>query len=259
MVKTILEHKQRPLDVVNLAMLQLSIYYCNEIKLGFANRGNLKLDPVYSKYRMEAQYILTRKVTNPEDIIKDLREHPESFMKTSGCVETLVYVSEESSASSASSASDDEIETEKKNIIDDDDPTVTDDINAGGDQTDDDFGEEEVQIFKLSISSSQPTAAIAISASQDQISSSQPLRIYTHHDAKVVRALDFIKNNNVSFDENLKRYHVVDEMLGSAVYMVNYSKQPYSCSCTENFLIFWLLNIGTVNSLFIAGVLLYLN
>lgn len=71
-------------------MLQLFIFYCNEIKLGFANKGNYKLDPVYSKYKMESQYILTRNETSPEDIVKELHYNPESFLKTTGCSEPVL-------------------------------------------------------------------------------------------------------------------------------------------------------------------------
>ena len=33
--------KEVPLDVLVLVCLHLSIYYCNEIKIAFANAGNL--------------------------------------------------------------------------------------------------------------------------------------------------------------------------------------------------------------------------
>ena len=49
----VMEHKQRPVDVLNIAMLQLSIHYCNEIKLGFTNIGNYKLKQEFSSPRID--------------------------------------------------------------------------------------------------------------------------------------------------------------------------------------------------------------
>ena len=92
LLKLVLEHKIRPLDVVCLALLQLSIFYCNEIKLGFGNKGNYKLDPLLSsKYQLDSRYILTRQVTDAVDVIKNFHKNPDSFMQTSGCLKTFFF------------------------------------------------------------------------------------------------------------------------------------------------------------------------
>lgn len=83
--KYILERKTKPLDVVVLALYQLSIYYSNEIKLGFENIGEYKLKAEFKHFSTEKEYLQQREVTDPVEIVKKLIDDVQNFNEVAGC------------------------------------------------------------------------------------------------------------------------------------------------------------------------------
>ena len=68
-----------PLDVVCLVFMHLSIYYCNEIKLGFSNTGQYRLKQEFVKYFIQKNMILLRETIKPNSILKKLLDDQEEF------------------------------------------------------------------------------------------------------------------------------------------------------------------------------------
>ena len=94
--KLLLERTSMPLDIVVLCFFHLSIYYSNEIKLGFANNGNYRLKSEFHKYAIPRSMILTRATTNPATLIQDLLKNPDDFQKISCVVDNSVVQIDES-------------------------------------------------------------------------------------------------------------------------------------------------------------------
>ena len=66
------DYKEMPLDLVILCFLQLSIYYCNEILLGFGNKGKFHLRKEFRSYFIYSRYIETRDALDPKMIIESI-------------------------------------------------------------------------------------------------------------------------------------------------------------------------------------------
>ena len=80
--------KEVPLDVLVLVCLHLSIYYCNEIKIAFANAGNYRLKPEFRMYHIDVKWIKTRDSVEPNEIIKLLKQDKTAFNKVLAAVVT---------------------------------------------------------------------------------------------------------------------------------------------------------------------------
>ena len=69
LLKLICDRVELPLDVVVLSLNQLSIYYSNEIRYGFGNRGNYRLRPEFKEQCfLDVRYINTRETLEPSEI-----------------------------------------------------------------------------------------------------------------------------------------------------------------------------------------------
>ena len=64
----------RSCDVLNLSLYQLSIYYSNEIQLGYSNSGNFKLKESYISMLLDKNHIDVREQKSIEEIIDIWRD-----------------------------------------------------------------------------------------------------------------------------------------------------------------------------------------
>ena len=101
--KDVQDHKELPLDCVVLSFLQLSIYYCNEIKKGLGNTGEFRLRNEYREYFIDSKYVELRKAVAPSEIVKDLIADRKEFLRIAG---VPVITTSESSNQSHSSQSE---------------------------------------------------------------------------------------------------------------------------------------------------------
>jgi hypothetical protein len=83
LLKMVLKRHHRPVDVVNLSLLQLSIYFCNEIKLGFSNNGEFKLKPEYIENKTEKEHINLRTQYTLKEIVDEWIETESSGTESS--------------------------------------------------------------------------------------------------------------------------------------------------------------------------------
>lgn len=115
--KDIQQYKELPLDVVILSFLQLSIYYCNEIKKGYGNSGNYRLKPEFDSYYIDTRYVELRDSISPSEIIKNILQDKDEFIRVAGVQPVVVnncgseISSNSCSETSASEATNTEIET----------------------------------------------------------------------------------------------------------------------------------------------------
>jgi len=64
--KDFIDHKELPLDMLLVALDQLSTYYYNEIKRGFNNEGNFRLADQFSSYRTNNEFLDLKEQINPK-------------------------------------------------------------------------------------------------------------------------------------------------------------------------------------------------
>ena len=103
LLKILNERVELPLDVVILSIQQLSIYYSNEIKIGFGNRGNYRLLAQFKEQcYVDAKFINTRDAMEPSTIIKSLILDKEELLRLAGVKFTTISTREESSQGSSS-------------------------------------------------------------------------------------------------------------------------------------------------------------
>ncbi|CAF0984873.1 unnamed protein product [Brachionus calyciflorus] len=102
-LKILNERIELPLDVVVLSLQQLSIYYSNEIKIRFGNRGNYRIRPQYKELCfIDSRFVNTRDSMAPSEIIKSLILDKEELLRLAGVKFDTISASDASSHGSSS-------------------------------------------------------------------------------------------------------------------------------------------------------------
>jgi hypothetical protein len=105
--------------VKNLSLLSLSVYYSNEIKLGFSGNGDYRLKSEFSDLTIEKSHISLREQYTIEEIIQTWRDNfPDPSSGTSGTSGT----SSDSSTKSNEESSPTPIEQSSPNPIEQSSP-----------------------------------------------------------------------------------------------------------------------------------------
>lgn len=200
------------IDVLCLAMYQLSIYYSNEILLGFANKGEYKLKPEYIDSKIDAKYIITREVREPTEIIKELIQNPGDFLKLAG------IASQNTSESNSQVSS--RTESESNSL------SSTFELNSGASSRTTSGSNElsENESKTISKTTSAPTIVPCDEQNTDKeydiddvfdtenTDSVKPLfKLPNYHNAKIARAIWFNTSKRITFNEEYKVYQIRDE------------------------------------------------
>ena len=83
--KDLQENKELPLDVSVLGFYQLSIFYCNSIRLGYGNSGEYKLRAEFATYYVDPKYAGIRKAHAPEAIIQEIIKDKNIMFEVNYC------------------------------------------------------------------------------------------------------------------------------------------------------------------------------
>ncbi|RMZ95763.1 hypothetical protein BpHYR1_043262 [Brachionus plicatilis] len=114
--KLINNRTELPLDIIVFSLQKLSIYYSNEIKYGFGNRGVYRLRLEYKEMCfVDTRYIRTRDTMEPTQIIKSLIVNKDELLRTAGVKFTTVSDSSEASDTDSDVDTETDIETNGPN------------------------------------------------------------------------------------------------------------------------------------------------
>ncbi|CAF0707354.1 unnamed protein product [Brachionus calyciflorus] len=198
LLKLINERNETPLDVIVLSLHQLSIYYSNEVKYGFGNRGNYRLNPEFKELCfLDTRYINTREALEPSQIIKSLISDKDELLKMCGVQFTPINTSEESSSEVDSNVDEVRLDEVVDEII------VDFGINKVAETTEDlnvilnsivdlELNEDNSQ-KTLTQSSKNGTSNLNVSSdgtsSDGEEFEQQPFELKTRYNSKIARAL----------------------------------------------------------------------
>ncbi|RNA23232.1 hypothetical protein BpHYR1_014571 [Brachionus plicatilis] len=199
LLKMINTRNEVPLDVIVLSVHQLSIYYSNEVKLGFGNRGNNRLKPEFQEMCfLDTRYINIRESMAPSDVVKSLTCDRQKLLKLCGVSFTPINTSEESS-SEASEAEYVFEDLEYRSIdrslnveyqLDD----VVENINElflHDNEQEDNSQKTLSQLTKTATSTLNATLD-CISSDGEELEEEQPFELKNRYNLKIARALWFL-------------------------------------------------------------------
>ncbi|CAF0812270.1 unnamed protein product, partial [Brachionus calyciflorus] len=225
LLKIINERIELPLDLVILSVQQLSIFYTNEIKIGFGNRGNYRLRPEFREICfVDTRFISTRETMSPSEIIKSLIEDKEQLLKLAGVKFTTISASEDSSSTEQSSNNEDE--TNSIDVPQCDSP-------------------ETISISSNTVTSTlRDVASESASDNEADEELAMSFEFKNRFNSKISRALWMVKNNKVKLVLDLKIYLVQDEK--KQCFPVNLLPKA-NCSCLGKIACAHILAVESIN------------
>ncbi|RNA44067.1 hypothetical protein BpHYR1_014825 [Brachionus plicatilis] len=261
LLKMINKRNEVPLDVIVLSVHQLSIYYSNEVKLGFGNRGNYGLKPEFQEMCfLDTRYINIRESMAPSDVVKSLTCDRQELLKLCGVSFTPINTSEESS-SEASEAEYVFEDLEYRSI----DRSIDRSLNV--EYQLDDVVENINELFlhdneqednsQKTLSQSTKTATSTLNATLDcpssdgeELEEEQPFELKNRYNSKIARALWFVNKKKINFDLDLKLYFITDEK--NNCLQVKLLPKP-TCTCLEKQNCSHILAVQSINGIDISN------
>ena len=256
LLKLICDRVELPLDVVILSLNQLSVYYCNEIKFGFGNRGNYRLRPEFKeKFFLDTRFINTRETMEPSEIVKSLIADKNELLQSCGVKFTTISNSEDSSIESdLETIASSKLPSLSNSLIEaNDDPrssfceilsTLNDNVLNVHVENDDVSQKTLTQSTKTS--STLNTITSNTSDDDDSDIENSPFELRNRYNSKISRALWFVNNGKVKLDTALKIYFVTDEK--NNCYQVKLLPKA-TCTCLEKNSCCHILAVQSINGI----------
>lgn len=280
LLKLMQNRNELPLDVILLSFQQLSIYYCNEIKFGFGNRGVYRLRPEYKELcYVNSKYVNTRVSMEPSQILESLLQDKVELLKQCGVQFSTI------SDSSASDVSDTESLPELSlskstpsvqeipNPLDQDKIGSTSSLDQCEEILDDitsdkeDNSQKTFTISTTTVSSTlkecslddtisgldslvQSEISLASGSEVSETEIDEPIELRHRFNSKVSRALWMVNNDQIRLDSKLKTYFVSDEH--NECYQVKLLPKA-TCTCLEKQHCCHILAVQSINGIEISN------